>query len=504
MFKIIILLKKIQKHKKSIKMFKNLKIKILNMLEPVAYQKCIMPDCGATYSVKEVLTSCKRCGNLLDVVYDWSRINVPKDLRAFSARIGNASNIADMSGVWRFRELLPFISYHDPYAYLQEIVSLDGMEGWTRPIHVSTAADYTGMSRKTLYVQFEGQNPTGSFKDNGMTAAFTHAQMVGAKKAACASTGNTSASFAAYAANSGFLEAFVFIGEGKIAYGKLSQSLEFGAKTIQIEGDFDDAMARVQELAKEKGIYLVNSVNPFRLEGQKTIMYRVLEGLDWRVPDWIVCPGGNLGNSSAFGKAFEELYNLGLINKKPRLAIVNAEGANTLYRLYNEKKLRWNGGKVDFKIIKNFYDEMDKEKRKAHTIASAIEINKPVNLLKALRSLEWTDGVVVEVSDQEILDAKAVIGKNGMFGCEPASAASVAGVKKLVEDKTIEPDSIVVAILTGNQLKDPDAIVGYHAQGFNSALDEKFNNYKIVSRRFQNKPVKVKNDLKKIIEVMGI
>ncbi len=473
-------------------------------MESIAYQKCIMPDCGATYEVKEALTSCKKCGGLLDVVYDWKKVNVPKDLRFFSARLGNSNNIADMSGVWRFRELLPFISYHDPYAYLQEIVSLDGMEGWTRPIHVSTAADYTGMSRKTLYLQFEGQNPTGSFKDNGMTAAFTHAQMVGAKRAACASTGNTSASFAAYAANSGILEAFIFIGEGKIAYGKLSQSLEYGAKTIQIEGDFDDAMARVRELAKEKGLYLMNSVNPFRLEGQKTIMYRVLEGLDWRVPDWIVCPGGNLGNSSAFGKAFEELFQLGLINKKPRIVVVNAEGANTLHKIYNEEKIRWNNGKVDTGRIDKFYEKMDKENKRAHTIASAIEINRPVNLLKCLRALEWTDGVVVDVTDQEILDAKAVIGRNGMFGCEPASATSVAGIKKLVESKVIKPDSIVVAILTGNQLKDPDAVVGYHAQGFNSALDEKFKNYGINSRKFQNKPIKVKNDLKEIISVMGI
>ena len=477
------------------------------MSEPVAFQKCIMPACGATYSIGEVLTSCKRCGGLLDVVYDWGRVNVPKDLRFFSSRIlvGNYSNIADVSGVWRFRELLPFISYHDPYLYLKEIVSLDGMEGWTKPVHVSSAADFTGVNRESFYVQFEGQNPTGSFKDNGMTAAFTHAQMVGARIAACASTGNTSASFAAYAANSGFLEkAFIFIGAGRIAYGKLSQSLEFGVKTIQIEGDFDDAMSRVRELGRDKGVYLVNSVNPFRLEGQKTIMYRILEGLNWRVPDWVVCPGGNLGNTSAFGKAFEELFELGLINKKPRLVVVNADGADTLYRIYNEKKIRWNKGKVDLKIIEDFYAEMEKEGRKAHTIASAIEINKPVNLLKALRALEWTDGVVEKVLDQEILDAKAVIGKSGMFGCEPASATSVAGVKKLVEKGVIKTKDIVVAVLTGSQLKDPDAIVGYHAEGLNSALDEKFKSYGIISRRFQNKPVRVKNDLNEIIAVMGI
>jgi threonine synthase len=208
----------------------------------------------------------------------------------------------------------------------------------------------------------------------------------------------------------------------------LSQALDYGARTIQIQGDFDDAMARVQEVSKALGIYLCNSLNPFRLEGQKTIMFRVLEALRWEVPDWIVVPGGNLGNSSAFGKAFIELRKLGLIDKVPRLAIVNAAGADSLYRLYNEENLRWNEGNIDSAKIDAFYAQMDKENRRANTIASAIEINRPVNLTKCLRALDFCKGVVRKVSEQEILDAKAQVGANG-FGCEPASAASVAGLQ---------------------------------------------------------------------------
>ena len=203
------------------------------------------------------------------------------------------------------------------------------------------------MNAGRLFLQYEGMNPSGSFKDNGMTAAFTHARMVGARRAACASTGNTSASLAVFCSATGLMQAIIFIGSGKISYGKLAQALDYGALTVQIAGDFDDAMQRVQQVARKLGIYLVNSINPFRLEGQKTIMFRVLEALRWEVPDWIVVPGGNLGNVSAFGKAFIELKELGLIERLPRLAVINAAGANTLYQLYERLGLRWNGGQPD-------------------------------------------------------------------------------------------------------------------------------------------------------------
>src|SRR5213596_1510151 len=191
-----------------------------------------------------------------------------------------------------------------------------------------------GLEAGRLFLQYEGMNPSGSFKDNGMTAAFTHARLVGARRAACASTGNTSASLAVFCSASGLMRAVVFIGSGKISYGKLAQALDHGALTVQIAGDFDDAMQRVQQVARRLGIDLVNSINPFRLEGQKTIMYRVLEALRWEAPDWIIVPGGNLGNVSAFGKAFTELAELGLITKLPRLAVITAAGANTFYQLY--------------------------------------------------------------------------------------------------------------------------------------------------------------------------
>jgi threonine synthase len=345
-------------------------------------------------------------------------------------------------------------------------------------------------------------NPSGSFKDNGMTAAFTHARTIGARRAACASTGNTSASLALYCCASKLMQAVIFIGSGKISYGKLSQALDYGALTIQIAGDFDDAMQRVQQVSQQLGIYLVNSVNPFRLEGQKTIMYRVLESLGWEVPDWIVVPGGNLGNSSAFGKAFHELHQLGLIDRMPRLAVINAAGADTLHRLYNDRKLRWNGGRVDAGIADKYYAELDASKNKADTIASAIEINRPVNLTKCLRALECCDGVVREVTDQQILDAKAQVGANG-FGCEPASAASVAGARLLREEGVIAPSDRVVCILTGHQLKDPTATVAYHTTDqdeFNRVLGKRG-----VSRAaFANRAVKVENDLDEIVRAIQL
>jgi len=284
---------------------------------------------------------------------------------------------------------------------------------------------------------------------------------VGATRAVCASTGNTSASVALYSAVDGRIPAAVLVGSGKIAYGKLAQALDFGVRVIQVEGDFDTCMKRVKEVAKELGIYLMNSLNPFRLEGQKTIMYRILEGLRWEAPDWLVVPGGNLGNASAFGKAFKELHELGLIPRMPRLAVVNAAGADTLYRIVREEKIAWNGGRVDDARLAAFYQRMDAENRRAQTLASAIEINRPVNLKKCLRALEWTGGTVEKVTDQEILDAKAQVGAGG-FGCEPASAAGVAGARKLRAAGVIGPGDRVVCVLTGHALKDPHATVAYH------------------------------------------
>ena len=335
-----------------------------------------------------------------------------------------------------------------------------------------------------------------------MAAAFTHAGMIGATTAACASTGNTSASLAAFAAVTRALQAVIFIGSGKISYGKLSQALDYGALTVQIAGDFDDAMDRVREVASQLGIYLVNSINPFRLEGQKTIMYRVLEGLGWEVPDWIVVPGGNLGNSSSFGKAFSELYQLGLIDHLPRLAVINAAGANTLFELYENRKLRWNDGNPDTQIADDYYRELDEANSCAETIASAIEINRPVNLYKCLRALQVCDGVVREVTDQEILDAKSQVGAGG-FGCEPASAASVAGTKRLRSEGVIADSDRVVCILTGHLLKDPDATVAYHTTDQNM-FDRILGSRGVQRASFANRAIAVPNDLDEIIKAIQL
>jgi threonine synthase len=450
-----------------------------------SWQQCILPSCGKKYSVKEQRTTCD-CGELLDVRY---KGDFPKSLQeTFSERRNHRQNVFDESGVWRFRELINFsgVDTENYSDYSQKLVSLDGAEGRTKPFHLTKVADYVGVKPENFWLQFEGDNPTGSFKDNGMATAFTHARIVGAKKVVCASTGNTSSSAAAFAANELDMEAVILVGAGKIAKGKLAQSLAYGAKVLEVKGDFDVAMAMVKALSTKSGVYVVNSLNAFRLEGQKTMMYRVLDYLGWEVPDWIVLPGGNLGNTSAFGKAFMELYDYGWIKKKPRMAVVVAEGAPTLADLYNDRKLRWNGGNIDNSIIDGYYAEVDRKGIKAKTKASAIEILKPVNLKKSLRTLEFTDGVVTTVPDTDILDAMAIVSTNG-FGCEPASAATVAGTKKLVEQGTIGADETVVGIATGHMLKDVNAIVDYH---FNP------------KNRFANTPITVEPDIEEIMKLV--
>ncbi len=322
----------------------------------LAFQQCIMPACRATYDVGEVRTSCDACGSLLDIVYQWDALPVPSALREFEAKWSRRMDPLCRSGVWRFHELLPF-------APPEKVVTIG--EGQTPLMASDGVASFVGMKPGTVFLEYEGMNPSGSFKDNGMTAAFTHAHTIGAQRAACASTGNTSASLALYCCVSKLMQAVIFIGSGKISYGKLSQALDYGALTIQIAGDFDDAMQRVREVSSRLGIYLVNSVNPFRLEGQKTIMFRVLESLGWEVPDWIVVPGGNLGNSSAFAKAFHELKQLGLVDRVPRLGVINAKGADTLYELYENRGLRWNNGSPNTSVLDEYYAELDSANRRA-------------------------------------------------------------------------------------------------------------------------------------------
>ena len=457
------------------------------------YQQCISPSCGMTYGVEQPQVACQECGDLLDVQYDWDRLQPPRSLREIENTWADRGNPLSFSGVWRFYKLLPF-------APAEKVVTIG--EGQTLLQQADAVARYIGVNPGQLFLQYEGLNPSGSFKDNGMSAAFTHAHTIGARRAACASTGNTSASLALYCSVTGLMKAVVFIGSGKIAYGKLAQALDFGALTVQISGDFDDAMARVKEVSRELGIYLVNSVNPFRLEGQKTIMLRVLESLQWEIPDWIVVPGGNLGNSSAFGKAFAELKQLGLIDRVPRLAVINAAGADSLFQLHQQLDIGWNEGQADMQEIGKFFRQMDRENRKAETIASAIEINRPVNLRKCLRALETCDGVVRKVTDQEILDAKAQVGAGGL-GCEPASATSVAGARQLTQEGVIAPSDRVVCILTGHQLKDPTATVAYHTTD-QDEFDRVLGRRGVQRASFANRAVTVPNELDEIVKAISL
>lgn len=387
-------------------------------------------DCGQQYPTTQIIYNCERCGGLLDVLHDMEHIKVTTTQSTFDQRLGSL-DFPYNSGVWRYKELV--------YPQVSNDLIVSRPEGNTNLYRSERLADWAGI--KTLYLKHEGENPTGSFKDRGMTGGVTQARVLGVERVACASTGNTSASLAAYAAWAN-IEGIVFFQNKQIAMGKLAQAIAYGATGIQINADFDRNLELVREVAGALGIYVLNSINPFRLEGQKTIMIETIQQLRWQVPDWIVVPGGNLGNSSAFGKALHELYEMGLIDRLPRLAIIQAEGANPLYQSYLH----------NFDQLRTVH---------AETIATAIKIGNPVNYAKAIRALKWTDGVVEQVTDQEIMDAKALIDKQGI-GCEPASACSLVGIRKLVEKGIIRHHETVVGVLTGHVLKDPDVVINYH------------------------------------------
>jgi len=377
----------------------------------------------------------------------------------------------DKSGVWRYREFLPAFK---PFS---DVVTME--EGNTTIFDMPKCAEYCRMD--SIFAKHQGLNPTGSFKDNGMTAAVTMAKKLGASTVACASTGNTSASMAGYAARAG-MKSIVFIPDGQIAYGKLSQSLDYGALTIQIAGDFDKAMEIVENLCSRGAVYLLNSINPFRIEGQKTIMIEMLHQLGWKTPDWVVVPGGNLGNSSSFGKAFDEMIRAKFIKKAPRIAVIQAQGANPLYTSFSK------GNRTLFPVH-------------ADTRATAIKIGNPVSFDKAWFAVESTNGVVEQVSEQEIAIAKFKIGRDGI-GSEPASATTVAGCKKLVDKGIIGESDNVVCVLTGHLLKDPDYTVEFHrnelyldAQRTTTLSGTK----RIATGGNSNKPVKLPADANKIM-----
>jgi threonine synthase len=437
---------------------------IVDTLIMLAELACFERKCQTHFPIDEPIYNCLKCGGLLEVSFRDSGTNTEQWKKIWRER--RASNeVFDQSGVWRYRELLPFEGYH------LQAVSL--REGNTPLLNAPRAAEYASLQHLTF--KHQGYNPTGSFKDNGMTCGVTQAVRLGKKRVACVSTGNTSASMAAYASAAG-LDSIVFIPHGNISYGKLAQALEYGARTLQVEANFDQILALVRILAERLGIYLLNSINPFRIEGQKTIIFEMMDQRDWITPDWIVLPGGNLGNTSAFGKALRELRDLGLITEIPRLAVIQAEGASPFY---------------DFMQMGGAF----RRQPNPHTLATAIKIGDPVSWPKAFQEVEVSKGVVEKVSEQEIADAKAIIGRCGI-GCEPASAATLAGIKKLTAAGVIGDSDDVVAVLTGNLLKDPDYIYQYHT----GQLKDPEGRH--IDGRFANKPILAPNDADAIARIL--
>ncbi len=387
--------------------------------------------CGEVLAETDARTRCP-CGGLLEIRIDPPELQGAALRDRFAGR-RTSKGLIDRSGVWRFREMvLPTAG--------SAIVTHP--EGNTPLLDRATVTAWTGSSGELL-LKHEGLNPTGSFKDRGMTVGVTQARRVGARAVACASTGNTSASLAAYAAQAG-IPALVFVPSGQVALGKLAQALAYGARTLLVRGDFDVCLRLAGEASDQLGVYLLNSINPFRIEGQKTIVLELLEQLDWQVPDWIVLPAGNLGNTAAFGKALVEAQSLGLIDRLPRLAAIQAAGAAPFARSFSEGFAR-------------------PHRVQAETIATAIKIGDPASYERAVRAIQSTRGVVIAVTDEEILEAKAVVDASGV-GCEPASAASVAGVRRLIAEGTIGRDARVAAVLTGHILKDPGLLISYHQE----------------------------------------
>jgi threonine synthase len=433
-----------------------------------AHLVCFEPSCRSKFSLTDILYQCPRCGGLLEVDYDWDSAVTSSWKQVWRERRLDNDRLSQ-SGVWRYRELLPFCdNIHGNLVTLRE--------GNTPLLEASGAADYAGLDRITF--KHQGFNPTGSFKDNGMTCGVSQGVLLGTRIVACVSTGNTSASMAAYASAAG-LRAVIFLPQGNISFGKLAQALEYGALTLQVEANFDEILALVRLVADRAGVYLLNSINPFRIEGQKTIAVEMMDQLDWQVPDWVVMPGGNLGNASAFGKGFLELLKIGFIDRLPRIAVVQASGSAP------------------------FYDFMARPDRSTfapvmqpQTLATAIRIGNPVSWPKAASVLEKTRGIVESATEQEIADAKAIIGKSGI-GCEPASAATLAGIRKLAAAGIINRADRVVAVLTGNLLKDPDYIYRYHTGTLKTPAGEP------IAANFGNQPQVVANNPEAIVDLLS-
>ena len=402
--------------------------------------RCV--HCGVVQGKVGRLFRCAECSELLEAIYpEWElESGSSGEIKKLWQNRKLSTAPQDLSGVWRYRELLPQIDPH-------HIVTLG--EGNTPLFRLNQTAQALGLH--DLRAKHLGMNPTGSFKDSGMSAAISMAKAEGFSIVCCASTGNTSASVAAYAAHAG-MKSVVLLPAGHVSTGKLAQALEYGAIVFQLRTDFDGCLKLLQEVVEQFPAYLLNSVNPYRLEGQKTVAFEIAEQMGWRVPDHVVVPGGNLGNCSALGKGFIELHRLGLIDRLPKISVIQAEGANPLVRTMRE-----NGGRELVCV-------------NAETRATAIRIGNPASWRKAVAVLKTTAGTCEQVSEDEIATAKSELGAEGI-GCEPASAASLAGLKKLARSGFVEPADSVVLVLTGHMLKDVDYILRAHEKGFAAPME---------------------------------
>jgi threonine synthase len=392
--------------------------------------KLVCVDCKKELPSQSFDYQCS-CGGLFDIVHDTKGLDSEYLKRVFHERLSDRMT-PYASGVWRYKELI--------FPELPEQFITTKYEGNTGLYASELLQAYTGINK--VWLKAQSENPSGSFKDNGMTVAVSHGRSLGYGRFTCTSTGNTSSSLAMYAALAQG-ESYVFVPNKNISLNKVLQTLAYGAKVISFDGTYDDGIRFYEQHSQELGLYICNSINPFRIEGQKSIVYEIAQYLNWNLPDWVVIPGGALSNVTALGKGLQDLKSLGFIDKVPRVALIQAEGASPFHRMMAE-------GRTELIAEPTPY-----------TRASALNIGNPPSWKKALRTMEETRGVTCSVTDQDILDAKAWVDKSGI-GCEPASAATVAGLRKLVSQQVIDKDETAVCILTGNMLKDTDALREYH------------------------------------------
>jgi threonine synthase len=384
----------------------------------VIFLRCI--SCGTEYSINDIVYNCRRCGDLLEVKFDLKELKNKLDETGWRQR---------RISVWKYKEFLPILDE-------SKIVTLN--EGGTPLYRCDKLGKELGV--KSLYVKNEGANPTGSFKDRGMTVGVSKALELKAKAVVCASTGNTSASLAAYAAKA-CLNCVVLIPSGKIALGKLAQAMMYGASVVAVKGNFDDALKIVLEASKHLGLYLLNSINPFRIEGQKTSAFEICDQFGWRSPDRVILPVGNAGNITAYWKGFKELKDLGIVEGLPKMTGIQAVGANPIEKAFATKSNQ-------IEPVKN-----------PETIATAIRIGNPVNWKRALNAIRESGGTATTVTDEEIVYAQKLLARTEGIFVEPASAASIAGLKKLVENNEVDQSENIVCVTTGHGLKDPEAAI---------------------------------------------